>query len=76
MTNQSSGHVILLTNESGGEQLPPGANGNCRLLVDDSSSTDGQLVCGREREVFKGDFVTKQPKRSKRGSLQSVLQED
>ena len=31
----------------------PGANGNCRLLVDDSSSTDGQLERGRGRCFFK-----------------------
>ena len=37
----------------------PGANGNCRLLVDDSSSTDGQLEEEGEREGFDQDPVTK-----------------
>ena len=42
-----------------GSSCPPGANGNCRLLVDDSSSTDGQLEEEGEREGFDQDPVTK-----------------
>ena len=60
MTNPSPGHVILPTNgrlwRAAG---PPRANGNCRLLVDDSSSTDGQLEEEGEREGFDQDPVTK-----------------
>ena len=51
VTNQGPDHVIIWTNERGAEQLPPGANGNCRLLVDDSSSTDGASWCGGEGGV-------------------------